>query len=260
MRVFKTFFSFSLPLIVMLLSYSIYIGLDNAIDQYKKSIINDYSIVIVSKKALLKSDIQNLKVDIKSLLLMPNKKIIHTLKQKLSKRSVELLNRKLPLFYKLYLNQFPTTKELREIKRKLLTITRISKVEIFSKNHDQVYSILTMTKNIIDILFISIILFSLIILSQHIKIWFYEYNERISIMRLHGASLIYCTMPLIKTAIYSSIFSSIIVISLAYYILTSNIFPIPIEFNTDFLYIIGLSISISIGTVTIVLLRHRFND
>ena len=110
---------------------------------------------------------------------------------------------------------------IKEIKQKLLSKNSITKVEIFSKNHDQIYSILLMTQNIIYVLFGIVILFSLIILSKHIQIWFYEHHERISIMRLHGASTIYCAMPLINVAILSALFSSTIVIGITYYLLTT---------------------------------------
>ncbi len=260
MKVFKTFLSFSVPLIAMLLSYSIYIALDKAVTAYKQSIINDYSIVIVSKNSLTNSSIGDLDIDMNKLVLLQNSKIVNNLKEKLSNRSIELLKEKLPFFYKLYLNNFPTSNQLKEIKQKLLSKNSITKVEIFSKNHDQIYSILLMTQNIIYVLFGIVILFSLIILSKHIQIWFYEHHERISIMRLHGASTIYCAMPLINVAILSALFSSTIVIGITYYLLTTIDFAIPVAFNLDFIKVAALSFTISLGTVIAVLFKHKFND
>ncbi len=260
MKAFNRFFSFSIPLIAILLSYSIYIALDKAVTTYKNTIASDYSIVVVSSSELLKSQLENQDINIKTLEQLNNNKLISKLKDKLSPRSIELLNQKLPYFYKIYLNNFPTTFRLNSITKQLQEIPSITKVETFSKDHNQVYSIITNSENIINILFAIIVLFGLLILSKHIKIWVYEHNEKISIMRLHGASILYCAKPIINIAILSAIFSSAVVVALTYYILNNFKFAIIVRFDLDFLQIIALAFIISITTVLLVLFRHKFND
>jgi cell division transport system permease protein len=260
MRAFRTFLSFYIPLVAMLLSYSIYIALDHGIESYKKSIIDDYSIVVVSKSKLSIQKLQNTNIDLKRLIELPHNSIIRKFKNNLSKRSLDILDKKLPSFYKLYLNNFPSTNDLKNIKTKLLKNTNIVKVETFSKNHDKLSSILYTTEQIINILFSVIILFAILLLAKHIKIWFYENHEKISIMKLHGASNIYCAMPIINVALLSAIFSSITVVGFTYYVLNTFSFIIPIHFDFDFFKIIALSFIISIGTIIVVLFKHTFND
>jgi len=260
MKAFNRFLSFTIPLIAILLSYSIYISLDKAIVKYKHTIANDYSIVVVSKTKLTASILESNDINIETLELLDNSQVISNLKDKLSKRSIELLNKKLPNFYKIHLDSFPTTSQLEHITKQLKTIPSISNIETFSKDHNQIYSIITNSEDIISVLFIIIILFGLLILSKHIKIWLYEHSEKISIMRLHGASVLYCAKPLIYSAILSAIVSSVIVIALTYYILTNFTFAIPVRFDLEFLQIIALSFIISITTVLIVLFRHKFHD
>jgi len=257
MKAFRSLLSFTIPLIAILLSYSIYIVLDKVMITYKQSINNDYTIVVVSSK---KQTIDTFKsIDIKTLKSLSKDQIINNLKENLSPKSIELLYEQLPYFYKVSLLDFPSSKKLQVIKQKIKSIDGILKVEIFSKNHDTIYSILTMTQTIIYALFIIIIIFAILLLSKHIKIWFFEHTQRITIMRLHGASNIYCAMPLIKVSILSAIVSSIVVLLLTYYVLNNFVFFTPIYFNMGFIHIIILSFLIPLATILLVLFKHRFN-
>ena len=260
MKAFKIFLSFYIPLVAMLLSYSIYIAIDKSVSSYKKSIINDYSIVVIAKKDIKANMIKDLGINISKLVPLEHSKVIEKFKDSLSKKSLKLLEKKLPSFYKLYLNDFPSKLELTNIKIKLLSSKLILKVETFSKNHDKISSILSITQQIIYILFSIVVMFSILLLAKHIKIWFYENNERISIMKLHGASNIYCAIPIIKISLLSAGLASITVILLSYYILATTNFIIPISFDLNFFKVIALSFIISISTITIVLFKHKFND
>ena len=53
-------------------------------------------------------------------------------------------------------------------------INTVKKVEIFSKNHNQIYLLLLIIQKIIAIVFVVILLYAVIIISKQIKIWFYE--------------------------------------------------------------------------------------
>ena len=257
MKAFRSLLSFTIPLIAILLSYSIYIIVDKVMISYKQSINNDYTIVVVSSKKQTINTFES--INIKTLKHLSKDQIINNLKENLSPKSIELLYEQLPYFYKVSLFDFPSSKKLQVIKQKITSIDGILKVEIFSKNHDTIYSILTMTQTIIYALFIIIIIFSVLLLSKHIKIWFFEHTQRITIMRLHGASNIYCAMPLRKLSILSAIVSSIIVLLLTYYVLNNFVFFTPIYFNMGFIHIIILSFLIPLATILLVLFKHRFN-
>ena len=270
MKAFKTFLSFTIPLVSMTLAYSIYIMLDKSIMSYKQSIINDYSIVVVSSSDINKTSLKNLNISIKLLEQLLRKDIIKDLQKHLSETSVELLDKKLPYFYSLYLNEFPNSYELKEIENELLKVKNIIRVETFSKNHDKIHSILILTQNIIQIMLLIIVLFGFFILIKHATIWFYEHNERISIMLLHGATTLYCAKPLINTAAKSALFSSIITIGTMYVMIHNWNLIAPkylvdtvlnnITMDISILKIIALSFTISLVTVSIVLLKQKHND
>ena len=64
----KRFLSFSLPLIIMLFSFAIYVSISKMIDKYETTINSDYSIVIVTATPITEDDIDTLSsVDLKEL-------------------------------------------------------------------------------------------------------------------------------------------------------------------------------------------------
>ncbi len=84
---------------------------------------------------------------------MPNEKIIENIKSNLSDNSIELLRQKLPYFYQIYLEIFPTSSELEVIKKTLLSNKDVKNVEVFYKNHNQIYLLLLILNSVSFILF-----------------------------------------------------------------------------------------------------------
>ena len=213
MKLLKSFFSFSLPLVVMLFMFSIYLIVTKVVNNYKENIINDYAIVIITNTPF--SSIDSLAgIKVKDIEPLSREKIIKNVQQNLSDTSISLLQKKLPYFYKIYLEEFPTTLKLEKIRKELMTISNIKKIETFSNDHNKLYSLLILVQNIIFILFGAVLLLSILLLSKQIKIWFFEHNERISIIQLHGGSLLYSSKPIIKVILGSAFFSSILASSM----------------------------------------------
>lgn len=213
MKLLRSFLSFTFPLIIMLFIFSIYLLVDKVVDSYKNSIANDYAIVIITNTPFV--DIEQLAdIQVKNIEQLSRTKIIEGVKKNLSSSSLDLLNKKLPYFYKIHLEEFPTTRKLEQIRKELKQMTNIKRVETFSTDHNQIYSLLILIQDIVFILFVVVLALSLLLLSKQIKIWFFEHAERISIIQLHGGSLLYSSKPIIKTIILSAIVSSVTVIAL----------------------------------------------
>jgi len=213
MKLLKSFLSFTFPLTIMLFIFSIYLLVDKVVDSYKNSIANDYAIVVITNTPFI--DIDTLAdIQVKNIEALSRTKIIDGIKENLSSSSLELLNKKLPYFYKIHLEEFPTTRKLHQIKKELNQMTNIRRVETFSADHNQIYSLLMLIHDIVFILFVIVLAFSLLLLSKQIKIWFFEHHERISIIQLHGGSLLYSSKPIIQTILLSAIVSSVVVITL----------------------------------------------
>ncbi len=266
MKLLRSFISFTFPLIVMLFIFSIYLLVEKVVNGYKDSIINDYSIVVITNTPFI--DIDELAdIKVKEIEPLSRTKIIAGVKDNLSNSSVELLNKKLPHFYKIYLEEFPTTLKLDQIRKELNTISNIKRVEMFSSDHNKVYSLLLLIQDIVFILFVVVLVLSFLLLSKQIKIWFFEHNERISIIQLHGGSLMYSAKPILKTILISSISSSIVVVGLFFLIINNiSVFVQPeilvlmpkiIHLEFEILQIIVLSFVIPLITFFGLLIQYK---
>lgn len=271
MKFLKNILTFVIPLTVMLITFGIYLITNNVVSDYKDKISKDYSIVVVTHTPIEKENfdqIGGLKVD--KINTLEKKNIIANIKSNLSESSIELLNKRLPYFYEIHLEVFPTTTELKKIRADLLKNQNIKRIEIFSKNHNQIYLLLLMINNIIIILFALILVFVVIILSKQVTIWFYAHNERILIFQLHGASIIYSASPVIKSAIYGAFISFLISSSTFIFVANNLERLLPIELNDilftnisyeiELLKLFVLAFTISIVTIFGVFFRYKIKN
>jgi len=221
MKLLKSFISFTFPIVMMLIMFAIYLVVSKVVDNYKENITNDYAIVVIANTPLSRID-SLAGIDVKDIEPLNRENIIKNVENNLSDNSIELLQKKLPYFYKIHLSEFPTNTALKKIREELTAISNVDKVETFSNDHNKLYSLLILVQNIIFILFTSVLLLSVLLLSKQIKIWFYEHNDRITIIQLHGGSLLYSSIPIIKVIIASAFFSSFIA-SIVLFVIISNI-------------------------------------
>lgn len=268
MKFLKNTFGFVVPLTAMLLSFFIYLFASNILYNYKVTIADDYSIVIVTKKALIKEDLTELSnIKVKKIITLEKDKIITNIKSNLSESSIALLEEKLPFFYKIKLEVFPTTSQLKEIQKQLSEDKNIKKVEVFSKNHNSIYLLLLLLSEISFILFAIITIFSIIMISKQIRIWFYENHEKITILKLHGASILYSSSTILKYAIFSSLVSFLIVAVLFIFLVNDigvllpndleNIVIVTLTFQESLTKIFILSFGVSILTILGVLIKYK---
>ncbi len=268
MKFLKNTFAFVIPLTAMLISFTIYLFSSNILDNYKKTIANDYSIVVITNTPLIKEEITELgDIRVEKIITLENNKIINNIKSSLSKSSIDLLKQKLPHFYKIKLEVFPTTSQLEIIKNQLYQNKNIRKVEMFSKNHNSVYLLLLLLNQISLILFSIILIFAIIMISKQIRIWFHEHHEKITILKLHGASILYSSSTILKYAIMSSLLSFLIVSGIFIYLVgdigvllpkdLEKIVIVTLTINNSLIKIFLLSFGISILTIVGVLLKYK---
>jgi len=266
MKHLKSFFSFTFPLVVMLLMFAIYLIVTKVVSNYKENIINDYAIVVISNTPLGTID-ELAGIDVKEIVPLSRKKIIKNVQQNLSDTAIDLLEKKLPYFYKIYLDDFPTIVKLQEIRKELKKISNIKKIETFSNDHNKLYSLLILVQNIIFILFGSVLILSVFLLSKQIKIWFFEHNERITIIQLHGGSLLYSSKPILKIILASSLFSSIVASLMLFLIMTNihmliepevmTLIPTVLSMEIEIFKIFILSVIIPVVTFFGLLVKYK---
>lgn len=271
MKSLKSILTFVVPLTVMLITFAIYLITNNVVNDYKKKISSDYSIVIVTHTPIEKEKFNSIAdIKVNKINTLDKKNIIANIKSNLSQNSIELLNQRLPHFYEIHLDVFPTTIELKKIRADLLKDKNIKRIEIFSKNHNQIYLLLVLVNNITIVLFGLILIFVVIILSKQVTIWFYVHNERILIFQLHGASILYSAAPVIKYAIFGAFLSFLLSASALIFISMNLNMVFPEELNEllsteiklelEVLKLFVLSFGISIVTIFGVLFRYKIKN
>lgn len=271
MKFLKNLFAFLIPLLSMLITFSIFLLIDNVVDNYKSKISRDYSIIIVTTTPLEKDSIKELAgIKVEKVQNLPNDKIISSIQSNLSETSIDLLKQKLPNFYQIYLEIFPTTSELDDIKQTLLQNKNVKKVEVFYKNHNQIYLLLLLLNSVSFILFFIITIFAIIIIAKQIKLWFHEQSVKISILRLHGASILYSASSILNYALLSSLLAFLISAAFLYYVSNNMTVLFPLELHeivdinmnifTELAKIFLLSFSISTFTIFGVLLKYKITN
>ena len=115
-----------------------------------------------------------------------------------------------------------------------------------------------------------IALFAVIIIAKQIKLWFHEHHIRISILRLHGASVIYSATSILNYAMLSAFLSFIISSIFLFYVShnMSVLFPqeiqeivdIEIDLGLEIIKLFLLSFCISIFTIFGVLLKYKISN
>ena len=268
MRFLKNLISFLIPLFIVLTTFALYSAIVDVVNDYKKTIIDDYAIMIVTNTPLVKEDLKSIgTVTVRTIEDLKREDIIKDMKDQLSTNSLKLLKQKLPFFYKIYLYDYPTTSQLKQIKNNLKELSNIKRVETFSSDHNKIYSLLILCEQIILVALFFIIIFAVLILSKQISIWFFEHSKRIKIAELHGGSLLYSSEPILRIIAISALISSIIAyLIILLYTINGEIFvpskiipylPSIGQMHYEFLKIIFLSITIPIVTYLGLLIKYK---
>lgn len=196
--------------------------------------IEDYSVVLASTQKLgLELLRQNFSEIIALKEIDPNYSL-EPLQKTLGTDGLKEL-KKFTFFYSLQLSTFPTQERLENIKEKLLKIPGVQKVEVFAKTYMQVYDLLSFIKTAVYIFALVVFVLSVLLMFKQVRIWIYQYHERLEIMDLLGASVSFKNGFLYKIALVDSLIASFLAPMLMLYITSQKGF----EKTMDTLGIIG---------------------
>lgn len=268
MKFLKSLFSFTIPLVVVLIIYMMYSTMSSLVANYKENIIKDYAIIVVTEEPVKLKDIESkIDFDVERVEDLNREEIIKNLKGELSQNSLTLLKAKLPYFYKIHLDDYPTKSQLVSIKSKLENMVNVKRIETFSSDHSKIYSLLLVNEQSFKMILVFIMLFAIFILTKQVEIWFFEHDKRISIIQYYGGSIFYGAIPIIRLAAISFILSSLIAIGISSFILNNmdavfspeilSIIPQNFEMKIDYLGIFLLSFLVSSISIIGVLLKHK---
>lgn len=211
MRIFKQYISLLVPLIALLIGIESIILTSRVLNYYEDLIGKNYAIVLVSKKELHLSEIKSLIKETHSLIELESTSILEDITKNFRDSTRLKLKNSLPFFYSLKLDSFPNQSKISQIEAKLKSIDSISRVESFSKTHNQTYRLLVLFKGCVLVLSSLVLVLSLLLMIKQVEVWRFEHSERMEIMTYFGAPAKMKNKPLYKLALIDSILATSIV-------------------------------------------------
>jgi cell division transport system permease protein len=143
----------------------------------------------------------------------------------------------------------------------------ITKVEDFSRSHDTTYKLLLLFKNVVSIFAIVVFIVTVLLIFKELKIWQYKHNERMSIMGYFGAATWLRSAVLFRLALVDAFISSILIFITFVYLSSSEFILKQLNFIginitifdklNDFLLLLGVSVSIALFLVVLIVIAHK---
>ncbi len=267
MNTLKRHLALIIPLLALLFSLQSILLINRAIHSKEDKLIQNYSILIASKQALQIQDLQDIVGKINRLQPIDPTYLLQKFQDLNNDETLHIIQRDLPFFYSIKLQDYPSQKELENIEGGLKNLEFITHIETFSKTHNQVYKLLYFTKGNI-LIFASLLgIFSFLLMMRQIQVWRFEHQRRMQIMDLLGASFWLKNQILFKLAFFDSIIASCMISTGSFYTslnpkiqeifddlgIQGDIF----YFTQDFLTLTGFAILVSLLSVCFVIFFQR---
>ena len=212
MKSLKNHFSLIIALFSILFAIQTFTINNRAIKAYEEKLSSNYSMIVVASTSISDDVFKKYSSNIDKIEELSADEIISKLKQNISKKNIELLNISMPKFYRIHLKTFPSTSEIQHLTSNLLRNNSITKVEDFSNNHDTVYKLLLLFKEITQLFALVIVIVTVLLIAKEMRIWQFKHSERMNIMGLFGAPVWLRSAVLFRLAIVDALFSSVFAI------------------------------------------------
>lgn len=265
---FRQYLSLLVPLIALLVGIESVLLINRAVVSHEEVIGKNYAIVFVSQNEIKEEDIKASISDIYSIRLLDTSQVLNDIDSKFKDTNIDDLKKSLPFFYAITLNSFPNQSQIKEIEKTLMSFGNITRVESFSKSHDQTYRLLILLKGCIVVLSGLIFIISLFLMIKQIEVWRFEHSERMEIMTYLGAHSKIKNAPLYRLALTSSFIAALIVVFIVAFIVNTNkissivsmlginIFS-PTTFIIDYFILLFAAYVISMSSVFVVILFQK---
>jgi cell division transport system permease protein len=267
MQSIKNHSSLVIALLSILFSMQIFIIVDRSITSYKQNLASSYSIVVVSQKNIDTNAMIAIDPLIATVAELTPDDVIKRLNTNINSKNIELLKLTLPRFYKLQLAHYPSPAEIESLTKNILSYPSVTKVEDFAHNHDRIYKLLILFKDVVGIFSISIFVVTSLLIFKELRIWQFKHSERMSIMGLFGAPIWLRSAVLFRLAIVDALIASTMAfilftyMSLPPWILQqfSNIGITVVIFDrvNDFIILFSVAIFLSILLATLIVAGHK---
>lgn len=210
MKSLKSHFSLITALFSILITLQLFLSLDRVIAGYEQTLGENYGIVVVSDENLSKAYFKTIDPRIKEAEPLSPKQMLQSLQQHTGGSGINLVELKLPRFYRLRLTHFITPADARTVGLKLQRESAILRVETFAQQHDTIYRLLQLFKGVVVVLAGVLFLVTSLLIIKEMRLWQFQHRERMNIMALFGAPVWLRSAVLFRLAIVDAVIASIL--------------------------------------------------
>ncbi len=176
-----------LPLFAILFAIEYMLVFDRVLKNYETRLQEQYTVIVVADKKVDVSRIEKANPLVKSVEPVDSESVLRRIRKQISKENIEKIKAIVPAFYTLKLLHYPDKKSLEKLRRDLLDIKGVKRVQIFEKVHDRLYAMLLFMKSNFYIFGAMLGLIGFLLVMKQMVIWQLEHKERMQIMALFGA-------------------------------------------------------------------------
>ena len=218
MKFIKNHLMFILPLMAILLGVEFYLVFERTTGSYEKGLKEDYSMLVVTKKAVNLEDLKALNPHIYTIHAIKREQIVSRVAKGVDSYGSQEILQALPYFYDVGLDSYLDLKELRKVKEDLERDPNVKKVETFGSSYGSSYRLFRFIKLILNIFIAFIGVVSLFLIIKQMEIWKYEHRERMQVMEIFGAPLMLRSGVLFKIAMIDALFATLLTAAFFFYI------------------------------------------
>ncbi|WP_456382335.1 hypothetical protein [Hydrogenimonas sp.] len=176
-----------LPLFAILFAIEYMLLFDRILQDYESRLQEQYTIIVAGDKTVTPSRISHANGLIRSIEPVDAKSVLLRIRKEISKENLEKLKSVIPTFYTLKLRHYPDRERLEKLKKDLLSIPGVKRVQVFEKVHDRLYAMLLFLKTNFFVFGVLIGVIGFLLVMKQMVIWQLEHRERMQIMALFGA-------------------------------------------------------------------------
>jgi cell division transport system permease protein len=267
MKSIKDHISLILALFSILFAVQIFLVNDRALTAYEEKLSTTYSMIVVTSASIPENTFKGYSGNIEKVESLPTDAVVSKLGGDISAKNLELLKLSLPKFYRIHLKTFPSSSEIELLTKTIKANNLVTRVEDFSNNHDTIYKLLILFKQITQLFAAVILIVTILLIAKEMRIWQLQHSERMNIMGLFGAPVWLRSAVLFRLAITDAIIASIFSVLMFYTIAMSSwtadqLQTIGIEITvfdplTDGSILLGIAVAISILLASTLAIGYR---
>jgi cell division transport system permease protein len=218
MKSIKNHLALILPLFAILFAVEYLQIIDRVVKMYEDHLKTEYTIIVVTETSVLPGTIQQVSPLIDKVEFVDAEQVLMRIRQQISQESLEKLQSVMPLFYTITLRRYPDQKSLEELRKSLMALHGVKRVQMFEKVHHPLYTMLMFLKANVKVfaLFFGVVGFLLIL--KQMYVWQLEHQERMQIMALFGAPVWLRSGVLFRFAVIDSLIALAMIAGLVFYL------------------------------------------